>query len=930
MPFRGWLPLLAVLVSLIASSCYYEDVLDCPGDVDLSRPDGDETPDGDADTAADGDEDGDAIDGDEENASDGDEAEEESPDGDGELDGDDEIPAVDCHDLDEDGYYAGTDCEGVVDCDDDDKFKNPGMDDICNYKDDDCDGIFDEDAADCPPACRAKMDCNQLCQGTGGTGCWESCQNSDGNAACDACYDAIIACGYRNGCFPGNQWDDACMQRYCREETDGCLGAGKQDGVCGRDYLPCADACPDWDDYCPTECWYRASLECRTCMEDYNDCLNENDCILPSGDVDTTCFYTHCFTVYDPCITGFTEPECRDADDDGYGLYCPLGRDCDDGNPDVHPGAAEICNGRDDDCDGKIDDKQTGCAPPRRAWTYLAYMAGDNNLSDAALGELERYAAFGGTSDRVAAAVQIELSGSYSAYAGVLDPEVFERTWRLVVPADGVPDLESLFRNAASVGDLDISDAESLTRFLDWALAALPADRTALTIWDHGGGWTGALVDEGSGHFMSMPEMRRGLMDSPLVPDVLLFSACEMGMVEVLSEMSGQAGYVVASQEVAYSVRAENILALLHADPDITAEQLAIQATDIAANFGLENDLSHTWAAWNMAGADALVEAVAELGRRLTANIEALRPLLSSAMPEVQAMGIKSSRDLVDFIDELGVTDIAEVDEQLALVRSLALADDFLLNSRIYTSNDPDPWNPSLDDAHGLSVYLPDPVHTSDDDLADYGELAASLDPQGGWDEFIIAWLNGRELSRTVGNFRLDLSWTRESGDAAAVDLDLWVYEPRSGVFSPYVTDSTPFGTFSPDSLASGLAEEWYQADSEVGAGSYFVFVHYPDTGDEGVSVRATVAFTDSRFADNDQTYERHMSLERLCSLGEDLLNADVQAGRCSDFWLAGKLVRDNLQHTLLPGVYSDFGRELPDWRFIPMGRESLSVPESE
>ncbi|MCK6507225.1 putative metal-binding motif-containing protein [Myxococcota bacterium] len=40
-----------------------------------------------------------------------------------------------------------------------------------------------------------------------------------------------------------------------------------------------------------------------------------------------------------------------DQDSDGY----PRGNDCDDDNPDVHPGADEVCNDIDDDCDGVTD-----------------------------------------------------------------------------------------------------------------------------------------------------------------------------------------------------------------------------------------------------------------------------------------------------------------------------------------------------------------------------------------------------------------------------------------------------------------------------------------------------------------------------------------------------------------------------------------------
>lgn len=41
----------------------------------------------------------------------------------------------------------------------------------------------------------------------------------------------------------------------------------------------------------------------------------------------------------------------RDADGDGHGC-----RDCDDGDPAIHPGATERCNDRDDDCNGLADD----------------------------------------------------------------------------------------------------------------------------------------------------------------------------------------------------------------------------------------------------------------------------------------------------------------------------------------------------------------------------------------------------------------------------------------------------------------------------------------------------------------------------------------------------------------------------------------------
>ncbi len=55
-------------------------------------------------------------------------------------------------------------------------------------------------------------------------------------------------------------------------------------------------------------------------------------------------------------------PDCLDGDMDGYSDMACGGYDCDDTDPDVNPGAEEICdNGIDDDCDGLADSEDTEC-----------------------------------------------------------------------------------------------------------------------------------------------------------------------------------------------------------------------------------------------------------------------------------------------------------------------------------------------------------------------------------------------------------------------------------------------------------------------------------------------------------------------------------------------------------------------------------------
>ncbi|MEZ4934422.1 MAG: MopE-related protein [Saprospiraceae bacterium] len=48
-----------------------------------------------------------------------------------------------------------------------------------------------------------------------------------------------------------------------------------------------------------------------------------------------------------------------ETDNDGDG-YRACDGDCNDSNPDIHPGAAEVCNGLDDNCDGSVDEGLSG------------------------------------------------------------------------------------------------------------------------------------------------------------------------------------------------------------------------------------------------------------------------------------------------------------------------------------------------------------------------------------------------------------------------------------------------------------------------------------------------------------------------------------------------------------------------------------------
>ena len=233
---------------------------------------------------------------------------------------------MECTDADNDGYFAQDGCGTPVDCDDTNAAVNPSATEVCDGKDNNCDGTIDENCG-CPSG-------TEDCDGNGS--CETELTTDDNN--CGACGAA---------CQPG----EVCIDAACTFIGGVTVCTDQEVSQLQSCFANCNSASDPLT--CSLNCLAQVSSACATAVQQLSLCATGSGCPLSNAtDVFSQCVFQNCPDEWETalgehvpgCPAGQTNcnGQCIDLNSDinncgQCGNACPSGQQCNAGSCETPP-----------------------------------------------------------------------------------------------------------------------------------------------------------------------------------------------------------------------------------------------------------------------------------------------------------------------------------------------------------------------------------------------------------------------------------------------------------------------------------------------------------------------------------------------------------------------------------------------------------------
>lgn len=356
-------------------------------------------------------------------------------------------------------------------------------------------------------------------------------------------------------------------------------------------------------------------------------------------------------------------------------------------------------------------------APAAQAkWTVMVYMSGDNNLEDYIVKDLELELAPTGSSANVQVVALADRAPGYDTSRGD-----WQSTKLYHVTPGMIADSASA---VADWGERNMGDGQTLIDFVSWSKTNYPADHYALYFWGHGWNWHPGYVmeDDTDADTLDLDELTAAIPSLGFI-DMVGYDGCNMASIEVFTAWHGHATAVASSQEYVGwdGIEYDVVLAQLAANPNMTADQVAIASSQSAAN-------DKTWSAVAVDGRlTALITAVDQWSVALKNGLTANRKKYDRAFGATQNFWqAPMDKDLYDMAYEIkrNVTDTNIKTKSQAVMDAITAV---VLHERHVNA---------YSDAHGITIYHVSSAAGKD---SNYVYYRASVDfaLTTGWDEFL-------------------------------------------------------------------------------------------------------------------------------------------------------------------------------------------------
>lgn len=386
----------------------------------------------------------------------------------------------------------------------------------------------------------------------------------------------------------------------------------------------------------------------------------------------------------------------------------------------------------------------TGTSEPgTQSWTFILYLAGDNNLDNwmrAAIKSLEAMPA----NDRINIIVLYDGDGNHDSR-------------RLVIQPLGKYTKDV---NQWDMGELNMGNAQTLADLISWSFQYYPAQSYYLSIADHGRGTTGTAWDETSNNdYLTPSEIRTALSAVTNFGnrkiDVLHFDACLMGMIEDVYQVKEYANYMVTMENLGWSVFAYDKYIQSAISPSgriASPRELAMHIASVYHTHAQITNYPHTIAALDLSKTGELMQALNIFSEDLRSSMSSNQKTLQDIRAATQKFDSRDYMDITQKDEYLDLYDLVQrtylrinnSELRISAQKVMDVIDDQFVMAEYHKSAVYQNKYIDLNNSHGVSIYFP---QTTGHDYGKYinGSLF-TFTSDSSWDEFLQDYLGAVAL----------------------------------------------------------------------------------------------------------------------------------------------------------------------------------------